>query len=129
MLTSLGWAEEHDVVFGDDEIQGAEVGDEVAFESASVVEVELLQRLSGREPGSADAALPAVGLAGGDLALQAGHQELLMGPGLGAGPFGQPGDRLAHRGGFQSAGQEADLGAQIPVARRSLVVAVWFWWS
>jgi hypothetical protein len=34
-----------------------------------VVEVELLQRLAGREAGGADAALPAVGLAGGDLAL------------------------------------------------------------
>jgi hypothetical protein len=43
-----------------------------------VVEVELLQALAGREPGGADAALPAVGLAGGDLALQAGDQELLV---------------------------------------------------
>ena len=38
-------AEEHDVVFGDHEVQCPEVGDGVAFESAGVVEVELLQRL------------------------------------------------------------------------------------
>ena len=43
MLTSLGRAEEDDVVFGDDEVQRPEVGDGVAFEAASVVEVELLQ--------------------------------------------------------------------------------------
>ena len=55
---------------GGDEVQGSEVGDGVAFESAGVVEVELLQRLSGREPGGADAALTAVGFAGGDFALQ-----------------------------------------------------------
>ena len=36
-------AEEHDVVFGDHEVQCPEVGDGVAFESVGVVEVELLQ--------------------------------------------------------------------------------------
>ena len=90
-LAGAGRAEEHDVVLGGDEVQGAQVGDDLAFEAAGVVEVELLQRLAGREPGGADAALAAVGLAGGDLALQAGGQELLVGPGLGAGPLGQPG--------------------------------------
>ena len=44
------------------------------------------RRLAGGEPGGADAALTAVGLPRGDLALQAGDQELLMGPGLGSGP-------------------------------------------
>ena len=96
-LAGAGWSEEHDVVFGGDEVQGAQVGDEVAFEAAGVVEVELLDRLAGGEPGGADAALAAVGLPRGDLALQAGDEELLMGPGLGAGPFGQPGHRLAQR--------------------------------
>ena len=43
MLTSPGWAEEDDVVFGDHEVQCSEVGDGVAFESAGVVEVELFQ--------------------------------------------------------------------------------------
>jgi hypothetical protein len=45
-----------------DEVEGAEVGDGVAFEAAGVVEVELLEALAGREPGSPDAAFPAVGL-------------------------------------------------------------------
>ena len=36
------------------------MGDEVAFESPSVVEVELLQRLTGGEPRGPDAAFTAV---------------------------------------------------------------------
>ena len=45
-----------------------------------MVEVELLQRLSGREAASADPALATVGLPGGDLSLQARGENLLMGP-------------------------------------------------
>ena len=112
-LAGAGRAEEHHVVLGGDEVQGAQVRDEVAFEAAGVVEVELLQALAGREPGGADAALTAVGLAGGDFALQAGDQELLVRPGLGAGPFGQPVDRLAQRRCLQRPGQERDLGGQV----------------
>ena len=116
-LAGAGRAEEHHVVLGGDEVQRAEVGDDVAFEAAGVVEVELLQRLAGREPGGADAALAAVGFAGGDLALQAGGEELLMGPGLGPGPFGEPGDRLTQRGGFQRPGEERQLRGHVPAAR------------
>ncbi len=72
------WSEEHDVVSGGDEVQGAEVGDQITLQAAGVVEVELLQGLAGREPCGADAALPAVALAGRDLALQAGDQELFV---------------------------------------------------
>ena len=68
-----------------------------------MVEVEVLQRLAGREAGGADAALAAVGFAGGDLALQAGGQELLVGPALGPGPFGQPRDRGSRSDGAFSA--------------------------
>src|SRR5690349_17479686 len=88
------WAEEHDVLLASDEVQRAQVGDLFTFEGTLVVEVELLQRFSGREPGSADAALTAVGLSGGDFALQARREKLLMGPGLCAGPFDQPGDGI-----------------------------------
>jgi hypothetical protein len=91
-LTGAGRAEEDDVVAGGGEVQGAQVRDDLAFEAAGVVEVELFQRLAGREPGSADAAFSAVGLAGGDLALQAGGQELLMTPGFGTGPLGEAGN-------------------------------------
>lgn len=37
-------AEEDDVLFGGDEVQGAQVSDLFAFERAFIVEVELLQR-------------------------------------------------------------------------------------
>ena len=89
-VISVCRAEEDHVVAGSSEVRGAQVGDDIAFEAAGVVEVEFLQRFAGREPGGADAALAAVGLAGGDFTLQAGGQELLVRPGLGLGPLRQP---------------------------------------
>jgi hypothetical protein len=79
-LSGAGRAEEHHVLAGGDEVQRVEVGDDVAFEAAGVVEVELLEALAGREA-SADAALAAMGLACRDLALQACDQELFVAPG------------------------------------------------
>jgi hypothetical protein len=113
-LAGAGRAEQQDVLPRGDKVQGPEVGDQVALEPAGVVEVELLQALAGREPGSPDPALAAVRLSGGDLALQAGDQELLVGPGLLAGPLGQPGHRLPQRRRLQRAGQERNLGDQVP---------------
>ena len=121
-LAGAGWAEEDHVLLGGDEVQGAQVGDQVAFEAAGVVEVELLQGLAGREPGGADPALAAVGLPGGDLALQAGGQELLVRPGLGAGPLGQPAGDSRRRGRLQRPGQERELGGEVP--RSAAVVVV-----
>jgi len=89
---------------------GAEVGDDVAFERALVVEVEVLEGLAGREPGGPDAELAAVGLAGGDLPLQAGGEELLMGPALGPGPLGEPVDGLGQRRCFERPAQIGDVG-------------------
>ncbi len=83
-----GWSEEHDVVSGFDEVERAEVGDDVSFEGALVVPVEVLEGLAGRELGGADAELAAVGSAGGDFSLEAGGEELLVGPAIGSGPFG-----------------------------------------
>jgi hypothetical protein len=85
------------------------VGNQVTFQAAGVVEVELLDALAGGEPGGADPPLSAVGVAGGNLALQTGSQILLMGPGFGAGPLGEPGRRVAQRGRFQCSGQEHQL--------------------
>jgi hypothetical protein len=116
-LTGAGRAEEDHVVAGGDEVQGAQVGDGVAFEGAGVVEVELLQALAGGEPRRPDAPFPAVGFAGGDLTLQAGDQELLMGPRLGAGPLSEPPCCLAQAGCFQRPGEEGDLGGQVPGLR------------
>jgi len=98
-------------------IEGAQVRDHLTFEAAGMVEVELLQALAGGEPGGADAALPAVGLPGGDLPLQARGQELLMGPGLGAGPLGETGHRFAQRGRLERPGEEGDLGGSVPRSR------------
>ena len=117
-FAGAGRAEEDHVLLAGDEVQGAEVGDQVPFQPAGVVEVELLQALAGREPGGPDPAFAAVGVAGGDLALQAGGQILLMGPGLGPGPLGQPARRLPQRRRFQRPGQEGQLGDQVAAGRR-----------
>jgi len=44
-LAGAWWAEEDHVLPGGDEVEGAQVRDGVAFESAGVVEVELLEAL------------------------------------------------------------------------------------
>jgi hypothetical protein len=93
-LAGAGRAEEDHVLLRGDEVQGAEVLDQVAFEAAGVVEVELLQGLARGEPGGPDPAVTAVGLPGRHLALQAGDQELLVAPGLRPGSLGQPGHCL-----------------------------------
>jgi hypothetical protein len=98
------------------------VGDEVSFRAPGVVEVELLQALAAWEPRGPDPALPAVGLPGGDLPLQAGDEELLVRPGIGASPLREPGYRLPQRRRLQRPGQERDLGCQVadtPERRRA----------
>ena len=67
-LAGPGRSEEDDVVFGLDEVEGAEMGDDVSFEGALVVEVEVLEGFAGGEAGGANADLAAVGLAGRHLA-------------------------------------------------------------
>jgi hypothetical protein len=81
----------------------------VAFEGPLVVVVEVLEGLAGREPGGADAALAAVVLAGGDLAFEAGGQELFMAPAVGAGPFGEPVDRRRQRRCLERPAQERQV--------------------
>ena len=75
-----------------------------------MVEVELVDGLTGRKPGGFDTQLPAVGLAGGDFPLEAGSEELFVGPFLGAGPFGEPLERSCHRWGFQRSTQIGHIG-------------------
>jgi hypothetical protein len=85
------------------------MGDRLPLQGALVVVVEVFEGLPRGEPCCADAAFVAVGLAGGDLALQAGGQELLVGPALGSGAFGEALDRAGQRRGLQRPGQEHDL--------------------
>src|SRR5437879_9490303 len=108
-LAGSGRAEEDDVVAALDEVEGAEVSDDVTLEAALVVEVELLEGLAGREPGGADAQLAAVGLAGGDLTLQAGREELFMRPAVGPGSFTQAFNGLGERRRFQRSAQVGDV--------------------
>ena len=63
-----------------DEVEGAEVGDQVTFQASGMVEVELLQALAGREPGGPDPAFTTVRFPGSDLPLQAGDKVLVVGP-------------------------------------------------
>ena len=88
-LAGPGWAGEPHVVPGGHEVEGAEVGDGVPLEGVLVGEVEVVERLPGRESGGPDPDLPAVGRPGGHLTFQAGSQELLVGPVLAPSPFAQ----------------------------------------
>jgi hypothetical protein len=65
------------------------VGDDVLAHGALVFEVEVLEGFAGREAGGADPGVAAVGLAGGDLSLKAGGQELLVAPRLVSRPGGE----------------------------------------
>ncbi|CFE41752.1 Uncharacterised protein [Mycobacterium tuberculosis] len=85
----------------------------VAFETAGVVEVELLQRLARWEAGGPDASFAAVGFAGRHLALQTRCEELLIAPSLGAGAVSELLDGPAQGGGFQRPGQIRQLGGHI----------------
>ncbi len=102
-------AQEHDVGALGDEIQGPEVRNRVALEGPLEGEVEVLEGLAGREPRRLDAPLAAVVLAGGDLTLQAGGEELLVGPGLGSCPFGEPVDRSRQRRCLERAAQIGEI--------------------
>ncbi len=86
-LAGARWAEEHGIGLRLDEVQGAEVGHDVFADAALVLEVEVLDALAGGEASGADAGLATVGLAGRDLALQAGGEELLVAPGVSPGPL------------------------------------------
>ena len=112
-LAGAGRAEEHDVVAGGDEIEGGEVSDDVSLEGALVVEAELVEALAGRKAGGADAELAAVGRPRRDLTFEAGGEELLMGPAVAAGSFGEPFDGGSERRRLQRATQVGDIGGRL----------------
>ena len=106
-------AQEDGVLLGGDEVQCAQMGDDVARQAAQVVEVEFLEGLDRGEAGGADAALAAVAVAGGDLALQAGDQVLVVGPGFGLGALGQAFGGVQQGGRLHRAGEEGQVALQV----------------
>lgn len=75
----------------------------MTFEPARVIEVERLQRFgAGERAAHADLAFIAVSFSGGEFALEACDQELLMGPRFGSSLVGESGSRQAPR--FKSGG-------------------------
>jgi hypothetical protein len=112
-FAGAGWAEEDHVLLAGDEVEGGEVGDQVAFQPTSMIKVELFDAFAGREPGGPDPVFAAVGVAGGDLTLQAGRQVFLMAPRFVAGPVGEPARGFAPGGRLQRPRQIGDLGGHI----------------
>ena len=66
------------VVSGLDEVERAEVRDDLLSDRALIGEVEVLERLDLWKAGRLDARLAAVGLTGRDLTLQTGGEKLLV---------------------------------------------------
>ena len=96
-LAGAGRPEQDHVLAGVQEVQLAEMLDDGLLDAALEGEVELLQRLAGREAGGLDAALAAVAVAGGDLGGEQRLGEALIAPLLLAGAVGQHRQR-ARRG-------------------------------
>ena len=95
VLPVPGGPEEHDVgAFGSMKSSVPRCAIASRLRERWKLEVEVLECLAGREPRGADAALAAVVLAGRDLAFETRGEELLVGPALGSGPFGEPFDRV-----------------------------------
>jgi hypothetical protein len=109
-LAGPGRAEQNDVLARVEEVELAEVLDHLALDGALEAEVELLERLAGREASRLDPALAAVGLARGDLGLKQRLGEALVAPVLLAGPLGQLRQRPRGRRRLQRPKQVGELG-------------------
>ena len=122
-LAGSGRAEQHDVAGFGQEPAGGQGGDLLA-DGGLGVEVEVLQRLDGGEPGGADPQLGAGGVAGADFAFEDGGEVVLVGPAGIAGLVGQPGGGFGDPGCFQRAGEVGDLLDRLVLACRFLVAAI-----
>ena len=109
-LAGPGRAEQDDVLAGVQEVELAEVLDDLALDRALEGEVELLERLAGGEARGLDAALAAVALARGDLGREQRLGEALIAPLLLARALGELRQRA--RGGrrLERAEQVRELG-------------------
>jgi hypothetical protein len=109
-LAGAWWAEEHDVVGLQQEVELGEVGDELLADRPLEGEVEVVQGLDGRQPGRLDSGCPTRGLPRNDLLLEHGGQVTLVVPALGAGPLGQRPGRSPDAWRLQHAGEVDELG-------------------
>jgi len=88
----------------------------VAADGGLEGEVEVLERLAGREAGGLDPGLAAVAVAAVDLGLQQGGGELLLAPVLGAGAVGELGQRPRRGRRFERSEEVRKLGLGPPHA-------------
>ena len=85
------------------------MGDDVFADAALVLEVEVLQGFPGRETGRGDAGLTAMRLAGGDLPLETGGEEVLVAPDLFPGAGGEAFDPGQKGGGLELPAQVGEI--------------------
>jgi hypothetical protein len=107
-------AQKNRVLLAADEVQCAQMCELLSRQTAQMGDVEFLKCLQSGEPCGADAGLAAMGVAGGDLTLQAGDQVFGVGPGLGVGALGQALGGVQQGRGLQGAGEEGQVGGGLP---------------
>jgi hypothetical protein len=111
-LAGAGRAQQDDVVLGVQEVELAEVLDDLAADRALEGEVELLERLAGREARGLDPALAAVALARGDLRREQRLGEAIVAPLLLAGSVGELGRRAGGGRGLERPEEVCELGGR-----------------
>ena len=108
-FAGAGWSEEHDVAGLVEEPGGGQVRDHVAAQRWLMVEVELLDALTGREPGVPDPHVGTGGIAGRHFPVEHGCEVFLVGPAVGTGLVGQPAGVVPDPGRFQRGRQVRDV--------------------
>lgn len=104
-----GRAEQDDVGCLGQERPGRQVGDRVVFEAWLVVEAEVLQRFTGREPRGPGTGFGSGGFAGGDFPGKDRGEVFLMGPAGLSCKLGETGGRFPDPGCFHGPGVVLDL--------------------
>jgi hypothetical protein len=85
------------------------VSDDLPADARLMLEVEVLEGLAGRQVSGSDATLAAMALTGRDLALQAGDQIRLVGPGFRSRPIAQTACGIGEAWGFERPAQVCEI--------------------